>query len=107
MESLPKATSGVIAVFVILGLIAGAAFPSVIWDRFQTILSSDSSDNSSTIAIAQASTDSRTYLFKRSLEFTAEHPLFGLGPGTLWSPKPTRQEEGIRGSWLGILTSSY
>jgi len=97
-----KQRVGAIAVFVILGLIAGAVFPSVIWDRFQTILSSDSSDNSSTVAMAQASTDSRWYTFKRSLEFTAQHPLFGLGPGNyMVAEADAAKREGIRGSWLG------
>lgn len=101
-----KQRVGVIAVFVILGLIAGAAFPSVIWDRFQTILSSESSDSSSTIAMAQASTDSRWYIFKRSLEFTAQHPLFGLGPGNFMvAEADVAKKERIRASWLGTHNS--
>jgi putative inorganic carbon (HCO3(-)) transporter len=100
----------VLAVCIICGSIAMAVFPQILWDRFKTILSTDTSAENSTesrtVALAEASTNGRMYLLRRSLEFTARHPIFGLGPGNfIVAEAADANAKNERGSWLGTHNS--
>ena len=49
---------------------------------------------------ADASTASRTYLFKQSVKFTLEHPIFGVGPNQFANYEgKTRRLQGESGVW--------
>jgi O-antigen ligase len=49
---------------------------------------------------ADESGKTRSYLFRQSLIFAAEHPVFGVGPGQFSNFEgKTRLEEGHRGAW--------
>lgn len=74
--------------------------PSVFWERMQTMLSSDSSGASSQDAASAAmSEDSRLSVLLQSIEYTIEHPVFGLGLGNL---EPARGNELNRpDAWIG------
>lgn len=49
---------------------------------------------------AQESADSRSYLFRQSLKFTMQHPIFGVGPEQFSNYEgQTRTAEGLRGAW--------
>lgn len=49
---------------------------------------------------AQESADSRSYLFKKSVEFTLQHPVFGVGPDQFSNYEgQVSRDSGIRGAW--------
>ncbi len=49
---------------------------------------------------AEESGDVRSYLFKKSLLYTAQNPIFGVGPGQFSNYEGNqRMEEGQRGAW--------
>lgn len=49
---------------------------------------------------AQASTDARLYLLRRSLVLTAENPIFGVGPGEFMDAEAAdAAKSGVRGAW--------
>jgi O-antigen ligase len=53
-------------------------------------------------AEAEASKDAREYLFRKSLEFTARHPVFGVGPGQFATYEGKDSiAQGEIGSWHG------
>jgi O-antigen ligase len=66
-----------------------------------------SSDSSSTLftsddqsSAADASAESRWYLFKTSLLFTAQHPIWGVGPGQFANHEGlSAAAQGVHGSW--------
>jgi O-antigen ligase len=69
--------------FVVLVPVAAAGFlatvPQSALDRIMSMTESDSRISLETEA--SASTRSREYLFKKSIEYTLQYPLFGVGPG--------------------------
>jgi hypothetical protein len=104
-----------LAVCVVCAGLATAIFPQVLWDRFKTILSTEApaqtstdstSTDSRTVEFAESSTNSRWYLLKRSLVFSAKNPILGLGPGNfVVAETGLAKQEGRRGAWLGTHNS--
>ena len=93
-----------IAGFVILGITAGAVFlPATARQRFATIFGASSTDDTGIVsASALDSSAQRSFLLKRSIILTLEHPIFGVGPGEFSvAENGLAQEEGKRGQWLG------
>jgi O-antigen ligase len=88
-----KGTGGqrvaLLGIFLACAGIAAAVFPQVLWDRFKTIISSESTvspgetleEAANTVELAEASIRGRWYVLQRSLEYTIRNPLFGVGPG--------------------------
>jgi O-antigen ligase len=70
--------------FVVLVPVAAAGFfvavPKSAWDRIWNFATSDSQTILETSSAAE-STRSRVYLFKKSIEYTLQFPIFGVGPG--------------------------
>jgi hypothetical protein len=64
---------------VLTGAALIVALPSTVAGRFGTIVGM--TDDSDEVSKAEGSTDSRTYLLKKSLLYTFRNPIFGVGPG--------------------------
>lgn len=60
-------------------LVACLLAPRVLWERLGTLWGN--TESSAVAASAAASTEQRTTLLRRSLEYTGRHPIFGLGLG--------------------------
>jgi hypothetical protein len=60
-------------------LVACLLAPRVLWERLGTLWGN--TESSTVAASAAASTEQRTTLLKRSLDYTWRHPIFGLGLG--------------------------
>lgn len=58
-----------------------AFLPQEIQDRYETIVSDSDVAESDDLAAAAVSAGSRWQLLLKSLEVTAQHPVFGVGPG--------------------------
>jgi O-antigen ligase len=89
-------------------LLAGAllVFPEHILQRYTTLFGAPVPEEASTeqlkyLGAASASTEGRLYLLQRSLELTAKHPIFGVGPGmfTVAEDKDARARGLQRGNW--------
>jgi len=88
-------------------LVATMLAPSVFWDRLGTIWGD--AGNSSYVnqfqsgleeLAAQESTEGRRELLKRSIQFTLEHPLFGLGLGN-FNLASGAQHGAEANAWMG------
>jgi O-antigen ligase len=92
----------VLAVVVVLGVIGGIALaPSTARGRFSTIFAG-TDRGSGTPGEAVASTAQRAFLLKRSLAFTFENPVFGVGPGQFMvAENAAAHDQGVNGQWLG------
>jgi len=104
----------IVAVCVAGTVLAVSIFPQVLWNRFETIYAGAppanvggfGDDSSETVAVAESSTNARWYILKRSVEFTLQNPLFGLGPGNFAIKEADLAHgEGRRGSWIGTHNS--
>lgn len=84
---------------VILGVFLAAVLPDRIASRLATTVAS-SADDAALTAESEESADSRMYLLKRSLVFTMQRPIFGVGPGqfAIYEAKVAK-DAGVRGSW--------
>jgi O-antigen ligase len=83
----------------ILAVALFVALPQSVLNRLKTF-STSSEQLSGSAAEAAESADSRNYLFNRSLEFTFEHPIFGVGPGQFSSFEgKTSRDAGLHGVW--------
>jgi len=72
-----------------------AALPEPTWNRLKSI-----SDNSDTTEAAASSREARIYLLKKSIEFTVQHPIFGVGPGQFQNFEGIQAiAEGRAGNW--------
>jgi O-antigen ligase len=81
-----------------LSMIAAATLPQHLLERFTTIFESDEDTVEAQMAIG--STQSRKYLFFRSLDITAEYPIFGAGPGLFpVAENGDAQLDGEKGAW--------
>ena len=87
--------------------IATMLAPSVFWDRLETVWSG--SEDSTYVnqfqskleqLAAQESTEGRRQLLRRSVQFTFEHPLFGLGLGN-FNLASGAQHAGEENAWMG------
>lgn len=81
-----KATGGqriaVLAGIPIIAMLLLAILPEKNIARLKTLLSASPSNDSSGIAAeAGESMESRSYLLKKSIEYTISHPILGVGPG--------------------------
>jgi O-antigen ligase len=86
-----------LAVMIPVGIaVASAVMPDTIIRRLTTF-SADDEDADKGAVYSQMS---REYLFRRSIEFTLERPMFGVGPGQFKNFEGRRsKEEGQRGNW--------
>ena len=87
----------VLAIMIPVGLIgASTVMPESILNRLTTF----STDDQTADEGAVLSQMSREYLFKKSVQFTFEKPIFGVGPGQFKNFEGQRsKEEGRRGNW--------
>ena len=85
--------------FVIAIIAAVAAAPKTFWERIQTLWGTSSYATSDTVASAGYSEYQRKALLRRSIQYTLQHPLFGVGLGNfgIVSGTLTRQA----GEWKG------
>ena len=94
-----KAVGALLALALIL---AFCAAPGVFWERMGTMWS-DASPTTSAAASADMSGDERRLALQRSIRYTIEHPLLGLGLGNFEVESGT--EAGQASSWLGTHNS--
>ena len=86
----------VIAGGVVFLILAVFFLPQRIRERFTTYFEAHSAQSEE----AAESAEARKQLLIRSLELTAEHPLFGVGPGEFMDAEAAEaEEEGQRGMW--------
>jgi O-antigen ligase len=82
----------------VLVVIAAATLPADIVQRFTTILTAE--EDTAAAQMALGSTESRKYLFIRSLQITIQYPLFGVGPGMFAIAEGEDAATlGIKGAW--------
>jgi O-antigen ligase len=76
-----------------IGLLALAVLPSVTLTRLSSLFGSKEKE-------ADESMESRKYLFKTSVKYTIEHPVFGVGPSQFanFEGKSSRAQ-GLHGNW--------
>jgi O-antigen ligase len=79
-------------------IVAVASAPGVFWQRMQTVWS-DSAPTTSDALSAQASEDQRRDALMASIQYTLEHPVFGLGLGNFGAARGTAT--GVSSDWLG------
>lgn len=101
-----RGSSGQRAAILVAACVLGVVIPLLLPASILTRLGSLFSDQSETGATqmsrveAQESSAQRAYLLKQSLLYTAQHPLFGVGPGQFPNYEgKERKEEGKRGAW--------
>ncbi len=93
--------TGLILVAVVIGVAAFA--PSVFWERIRTTWDEPKVASSAVTESAVASTAQRKALFRRSIEYTLENPIFGLGLGNFIVASGTRT--GRASEWAGTHNS--
>ena len=67
---------GALAAIAVISLLVLAVLPQTLLHRYATLFTNDSDDIE-----AIESTQARTHLLKSSIQFTFQHPIFGVGPG--------------------------
>ncbi len=81
-----------------LVMLAIAILPSHLRQRFTTMFESE--EDTTKARMATESSESRRYLFFRSLEITAQNPIFGVGAGMFSIAEGAlAKEEGVKGAW--------
>jgi O-antigen ligase len=71
-----------VAAGIVLALFAAVAFaPRILWQRLETILDSSGIYSDQVAASAAASQEDHIAVLTRSIHYTLEHPVFGLGLG--------------------------
>ena len=69
--------------------------PQQTWTRITSIV-----DDRDAPEEAASSSEDRKYLLRKSIEYTFQHPLFGVGPGQFSNFEGSAsQAKGVRGSW--------
>ena len=113
--SLDVVLSGALTWFLVLrgnsrGRLIGAAMalalvvalclaPQVFWERLGTIWGGADVSTNEVVASAQESEENHLTVLARSLEYTREHPVFGLGLGNFVVANGT--ELGLPSAWIG------
>lgn len=98
----------ILAVVTLAGLFAaGALLPRNVWARYLTVFTpAATGEDADTLAMAVSSSNSRKYLFERSIAYTFQNPILGVGPGNfIVREAKEATESGSRGSWLGTHNS--
>jgi O-antigen ligase len=85
--------------FVAVLLLAGAFAPGIFWQRIRTIWETPGAASDPTVASAVESSEQRERLFWRSVDYTLENPIFGLGLGNFTVASGTRT--GRSSEWKG------
>jgi O-antigen ligase len=86
----------------LLTLALFAVLPSQNRARLLSLFSSDSADQADHAVATEAaeSMQSRSYLFRKSLQYTFQHPLLGVGPGQFGNFEGQESKTvGLHGSW--------
>jgi hypothetical protein len=94
-------------------LVAVMLLPGALLARYQTFFSADQMEKSEApdadaemLGSAITSSSNRMQMLVRSIELTARHPLFGVGPGMFpVAENEMAAAEGKRGAWLGTHNS--
>jgi O-antigen ligase len=94
-----RVIGGLLAVVLV---VVCCAAPRVLWQRMETMWSS-SSPATTDAASAEMSSDERQMALRRSIRYTIDHPLLGLGLGNFEVESGT--EPGQQSSWLGTHNS--
>jgi O-antigen ligase len=88
------------AAILMVGIGLTVALPDAIVDRLATLFGREAPAGDVGLQGAMDSSASRIYLFKKSLLFTFQRPVFGVGPGQFSNHEGgTAREEGLRGTW--------
>ncbi|MDP8988921.1 MAG: O-antigen ligase family protein [Acidobacteriota bacterium] len=86
---------GALAAGAAMFLIVLFALPQTLLQRYATLFTNDTNDLE-----AVESTAARTHLLKASIRFTAEHPIFGVGPGEFSDYEASiAKDEGRKAAW--------
>ena len=80
-------------------VVALSLAPQVFWERLGTMWDAAGSSTNEVVASAQESEESHLTVLARSLEYTLEHPVFGLGLGNFVVANGT--ELGLPSAWIG------
>jgi len=87
---------GALAASAVMFLLVVAVLPQSMVQRYATLFTNDSDDQE-----AVQSTAARTYLLKSSIQFTMQHPIFGVGPGEFSDYEAAfAKNKGKRPAWL-------
>ncbi len=90
----------IIGVAIALALIVAISLaPQVFWERLGTMWDGPSDSANEVAASARESEEDRLTVLTRSLEYTLEHPIFGLGLGNFVIANGT--DVGQPGAWVG------
>jgi O-antigen ligase len=82
-----------ITVAALLALAMLATVPKSAFDRLATLFGEQHQE-------AKESAESRSYLLRKSIAFSIQHPIFGVGPGEFSNYEgQSRVKEGLRGNW--------
>ncbi|PYT95209.1 MAG: hypothetical protein DMG36_02805 [Acidobacteria bacterium] len=84
---------------VLTALVAVSLAPGVFWERIATVWSSSESSQNMVAASAVGSEEDRLNVLERSIHYTLENPLLGLGLGNFQAANGT--ELGRPDAWLG------
>lgn len=88
---------GFVIALIILVPATYVALPRSIIERYRTMFSDETTQQNRE---AVESKEARTYLFRRSVSFTLEHPIFGVGPGEFMDFEgDDAAQEGRNGAW--------
>jgi O-antigen ligase len=92
---------GRVAGMVITGVLftAIALAPKILWERMGTMWDSSSAYSDQIAASAELSKEDHVAVLKRSIQYTLEHPLFGLGLGNFEVASGTRLRQSE--AWVG------
>jgi O-antigen ligase len=80
-------------------VVAISLAPKVFWERVGTMWDGPGASTNKVAASARQSEEERGTLLTRSLEYTLEHPIFGLGVGNFAVANGT--DLGLPGAWKG------
>jgi O-antigen ligase len=80
-------------------VVAISLAPQVFWERVGTMWDGPGASTNKVAASARQSEEERGTLLTRSLEYTLEHPIFGLGVGNFAVANGT--DLGLPGAWKG------
>jgi len=87
---------GALAASAVMFMLVVAVLPQSMLQRYATLFTNDSDDQE-----AVQSTAARTYLLKSSIQFTMQHPIFGVGPGEFSDYEAAfAKNKGKRPAWL-------
>jgi len=95
---------------VVFLVLVGGTMPGKLISRYKTTVNEEDMDEEADTALtasAHSSTQSRKQLLRRSVIFTLQHPLFGVGAGMfpVVDDAYEKAQGGRKGSWLGTHNS--